>query len=124
MLHFNLYQKNFNQSSTRVLEETEFRYVSSNFNRSKYLIYYMHFFLKIFYLLILERERKREREREILFQLFMHSLVASCMCPDWRLNTQSWSIRDDAHPTEQPGQGLYAFRYIQNQLLLATLANK
>ena len=31
-----------------------------------------------------ERERERERERNIdlLFHLFMHSLVASCMCPE------------------------------------------
>ena len=44
-----------------------------------------------------ERERERERgergrERNIyfLFHLAMHSLVDSCMCPDQRLNMQSW----------------------------------
>ena len=49
------------------------------------------FFNLFLNLLILERERKeggrgREKEKEkdidLLFQLFMHSLVASCMCPD------------------------------------------
>ena len=37
-------------------------------------------------------ERKRERERNInlLFHLFMHSLVASHMCPDLGRNTQLW----------------------------------
>ena len=38
-----------------------------------------------------ERERLRERERDtdLLFGLCMHSLVESCVCPDWGLNTQT-----------------------------------
>ena len=32
-----------------------------------------------------ERERERERDINLLFHLFMHSLVASYMCPDWKL---------------------------------------
>ena len=62
------------------------------------------FLFNIYFLLILERkkgrgekerekERERERERGInLFHLFMHSLVASCMCPDWGSNSQPWCI--------------------------------
>ena len=63
----------------------------------------MILFFLIFYLLVLEKERKegegkrereggRERERNInlLFHLFMHSLVYFCMCPDWGSNLQLW----------------------------------
>ena len=56
-----------------------------------------------FYLLILEREkggeketeRQRERERgiDLFFQLFMHSQVDSCMCPDSdQTPMQPWSM--------------------------------
>ena len=39
-------------------------------------------FLKV-YLVILEREEgKRETDIDLLFHLFMHSLVDSCRCPD------------------------------------------
>ena len=38
-----------------------------------------------FYLLIL---RKREKNIDLLFHLFMHSLVDFCMCPDWGSNLQ------------------------------------
>ena len=34
--------------------------------------------------------KEEEREINLLFHLFMHSLVDSCMCPDWRLNLKSW----------------------------------
>ena len=67
----------------------------------------LQYFL-IFYLLIWERERGREegrdregeggRERErweryqfVLFHIFMHSLVDSCMCPDG-IKSQPWRI--------------------------------
>ena len=40
-----------------------------------------------------EREREREREMDLLFHLFMHSLVVSCVCPNWGSNPQPW---DDA----------------------------
>ena len=63
-----------------------------------------YFFNLIFNFLIIdlrERERKREegkgrhRERNIdlLFHLFMHSLVISCMCPDGGLNPDPWCSR-------------------------------
>ena len=44
-----------------------------------------------FYVLILYRERKVRREKKIhlFFHLFMHSLVDSCICPDWELNWQA-----------------------------------
>ena len=44
-----------------------------------------------FYVLILYRERKVRREKNIhlFFHLFMHSLVDSCICPDWELNWQA-----------------------------------
>ena len=32
----------------------------------------------------------------MLFHLFLHSLVDSCMCPDQRLNPQPSCVRDDA----------------------------
>ena len=43
-----------------------------------------------FYLLIL---RKREKNIDLLFHLFMHSLVDSHMCPDQGSNLQPWCIR-------------------------------
>ena len=43
------------------------------------------------------RERKKETDRQtsinLLLHPFVHSLVDSCMCPDWRLNLQLWSMR-------------------------------
>ena len=44
-----------------------------------------------------------ERERDLLFHLFIHLLFASCMCPDWRLNLQSWFMGTTLKPTEPPG---------------------
>ena len=44
------------------------------------------FSLSLFLKLILGREGGRERER--FFHLLMHSLVASCMCPDQGSNPQ------------------------------------
>ena len=52
------------------------------------------------------RERGRERERDhALFHRFMHSLVDSCMCPDWGSNLQAGRIKTTLSPTELPGQG-------------------
>ena len=54
---------------------------------------------KIVFLFIDFREREerrgREEEREnidLLLHPSMHSLVDSCMCPDWGLNLQTWGI--------------------------------
>ena len=48
---------------------------------------------------------QREEERDLLFHLFVHSLLDSCMYPDWRLNPQPWCIRTTLQPTELPIQG-------------------
>ena len=64
--------------------------------------------LKFFYLLILERgegERERDRNINLLFHLFMNSLVAPCMCPDWGWNPQPWHMGLMFQPTEQHSQG-------------------
>ena len=45
------------------------------------------FYLFILNLLILESQR--ERDINLLFHLFMHSLVDSCMCLDWASNLHS-----------------------------------
>ena len=55
--------------------------------------------------LFFERETGRKRERDFLFHLLMYSLVASCMCPDWRLNLQIGPMGRTLEPTEPPGQG-------------------
>ncbi|KAF6086265.1 hypothetical protein HJG60_008460 [Phyllostomus discolor] len=42
-----------------------------------------------------KREERGERERrdvDLLFYLLTHSLVGSCMFPDWGLNLQPWCI--------------------------------
>ena len=44
---------------------------------------------KIFLLIDFEREGEREIENiDLLFHLFMHSLVDSCVCPDQGMNLQ------------------------------------
>ena len=48
---------------------------------------------------------KRERNIDLLFHLFMHSLVVSYMCSDWVSDLQLWHIRTIPYPTELPGQG-------------------
>ena len=45
------------------------------------------------WLLQRERERERERERNLLFHLFLLSLIGSSMCPDLELNLQLWHVR-------------------------------
>ena len=53
-----------------------------------------------FYLLICRKrgkERKSEKERhtDLLFHLFMHSLVDSCMCPDQGFEPTTLAYWDD-----------------------------
>ena len=36
------------------------------------------------------REEVGERETDLLFYLFIHSLLDSCMCPDQGLKPQPW----------------------------------
>ena len=50
-------------------------------------------------------KRERERDVNLLFHLFMHSLVASCMCPDQGSNPQPWSMWMTLYPSELPSQG-------------------
>ena len=54
-------------------------------------------FLSLKKLFIAFREEGRDRETErgtsiLLFYLFMHSLIAPFMCPDWGLNPQPWRV--------------------------------
>ena len=57
------------------------------------------FFKILFWFIFLQQERKREvgGQREgsinVFFHLFMHSLVASCVCLDQGWNPQPWHIR-------------------------------
>ena len=66
-----------------------------------------------------ERGRKREGERDLnlLFHLFIHSLVDSCMCPDRGLNRQLWRIGTTFLQTELPSQGLLYPNFKQTHLL-------
>ena len=52
-----------------------------------------------------ERERERE-ERDLMFHWLMHSLVDSCVCPDWGSNPQPRHAGMVLWPTELPSQGL------------------
>ena len=45
-----------------------------------------------FFFIINLRERKGERNMDLFFNSFMHSLVVSCMCPDWRPSLRTWHI--------------------------------
>ena len=48
---------------------------------------------------------EREKNTDLLFHLFMHSLVDSYMCPDQGSNPQPWYIGTMLQPTELSGQG-------------------
>ncbi|KAF6119949.1 hypothetical protein HJG60_010316 [Phyllostomus discolor] len=48
---------------------------------------------------------KRGERNISLFYLFMHSLVDSHMCSNWRLNPQDWCTWTRLQPTGLPGQG-------------------
>ena len=75
-------------------------------------VFFSSFFLSqsfFNFLLIDLRERERERNINLLFHLLMHSLVDSCVCPDWGLNLQLQHIRTTLHPTELPSQGFSFF---------------
>ena len=41
-------------------------------------------FIFYFYLLIFGGQGQRERNIDLLFPLSMHSLIDSCVCPNWR----------------------------------------
>ena len=76
------------------------------------------------------REKRQTRTHidfDLLFYLFMHSLVDSCMCPDRGLNPRPWTM---LQLTELPSQGCSAllpviifqpYPCVHNQLLLAFL---
>ena len=61
-------------------------------------------------MLLIFRERRAggKRNIDLLFHLFMHSLVASCMCPDQGSNLQLWHV--GAKPAKLSGQGLTCFK--------------
>ena len=48
-----------------------------------------------------------ERETDLLFHLFMHSLVDSRMCPDQEWNLQRWHVRTTLQPTEHPAWAIF-----------------
>lgn len=61
-------------------------------------------FCKKKYLWILEREGEQARNIDLLPQLFMHPLAASCMCPNQGLLLQPRCIGTMLQPTKPPGR--------------------
>lgn len=59
----------------------------------------------ILFLVIHFEIEERERETDLFFYLFMHTLFASCMCPD--LEHSKLVYQDSTKQTELPSQGLY-----------------
>ena len=59
-------------------------------------------------------EKKGEGERGknfgMLFDASTHSLVDSCVCPDWGWNLQPWSTGTMLQPTEPFSQGSFNFK--------------
>ena len=45
-------------------------------------------------------QRERERNINLLSHSFIHSLVDSCMCPDWGSNLQRWHVWTTLQTTE------------------------
>ena len=60
------------------------------------------------------------RERYICMR-DKHQLVASCMCPDWESNLQSFSLQETLYPTEPHQPGLQIFLYLYVFILTQTL---
>lgn len=48
--------------------------------------------------------REIEKKKHKFVVQLMHSLVYSCLCPDWGLNLQLWHVWMILQPTELPGQ--------------------
>ena len=72
------------------------------------LIFLINTLLILVNIFIYLLERERERSIDLLFHLFIHSLVDSCMCPDQGSNTQPWHIGTMLKPIELPGQGNFS----------------
>lgn len=51
-----------------------------------------NFFYSLSIVLLRQRGWEKERNMDLLFHLFMHSMVYACMSPDWGSNPQCWSI--------------------------------
>ena len=51
---------------------------------------FFNFLLIYFYFREEQSERKGKRNTDLLFHLFTHSLVSSCIGPDWALDPQCW----------------------------------
>ena len=61
------------------------------------MIHIYSIFLHLIFLkkiLFIERKGEKGEETDIGFLLYpsVHSLVDSCMCPDWGLNLQPWHL--------------------------------
>ena len=57
-------------------------------------IFHSFKFFKIVFIDFREEEGKeRKKDIDLLFHLFMQSLVDFYMCPDWGLNSQPWHSR-------------------------------
>ena len=57
------------------------------------------------------REKKgeagRERDIDLLFHVFMHSLVTSCVCPDQELHPQPWYMGWCSNQPSYPARALH-----------------
>ena len=65
-------------------------------------------------------ERERERNTDLLFHLFMHSLVDSCMCSDWGSNSQSWYMGRCSNQLSYPARAtnvLSCIKYFKVKIL-------
>ena len=60
-------------------------------------------------LISLEREEERERSIDLLFHLFMHQLVDSCMCPDWESNLHLGVSEQCSNQLSYPARALFSY---------------
>ena len=63
-----------------------------------------------------ERERERdEREIDLLFQLFIHSFIVSCTCPDRSLNHKLGRLEQCSHQLLYPARVSWKFLNVTSQ---------
>lgn len=94
-----------NNNAKKKVNFANWAIVFNGLQTNLYFYWFLHYFLKYWLLLILERDRWKEERNLNLFDLFTYSLANSCMCHASESNPQPWCVARMFWPDELPGQG-------------------